>query len=920
MEAKKAFHEQESSEPFNPQDHILSSVQDVSDDKPQLSPSEPCLPDGPLIASFGDGRPSVKVSISFNKIQPSTLVATFNNGRPPMNVSITFDSTSRSSANTSMMMSGSTLSDALEATEQEVNISEKLKELRGKMQLRLKPAQMENAPKVLDVTSNIIRIADGFTSANLSEDQQMLVGYNQSAEPPSSVYDQPDTHHPVNVEYTLCTDTLKKVFKDANLKTLDGEDILSILNLWSFPYAIDPTTGQIVMNLMHYETEQEHISLNGKHAFRARHSTGELISTTPAFICANLGNCYFLQTINGDVIPFAFKKDTKPTDKVSEETYSFMMKAYIHYLVRPAADDKRIVIAIGSKATCKTFAKFAYGGLSQLLAVYDIDPTLWISASPDKLEVNNHCEALYNILYCIYMHLKAKTNDAFATNTRRVIDPNAEPCTFAMEYFEEGSDIFELIQRNHKALCSLGGTNCCKKRDESVLTYLLLLEEKVMPKDALEYIKDAFSVENRNLVVGWMKFCKMNELAGRLHRQEEIDTDDVNEFASLVGMKVVDLMKNAEACMEGQGKSNAKFTAMSQLAAQSSDNIDMDEVNDMASLVGMKVVDLIKNAEACRKGAAKFTIMAQLSAMLERGNVDEDVVVEMASRCDMKKDDLRKGAEAIKKGQHNAQATIVSKGEVFWEKMFEELVEYKKQNGDCKVPARYAANKELGTWVQNQRTKLYKKEEKSETDIERIIKLDDIGFARKGEVEKNYRGMLLYSDSSVPSRMNPIEVKCGSCNKTEMTTHVVLDNGGGSKTFKPGIYKHVLPSCGKSGKCRHAHLVPVDEGHSFNSRYPQEATCIKYATVTERFKPGNMKTDKTKETLAKKKKTLDFDFLNSATYPHCPYVKGSRAPSECKRHAEGRSGSKSGGCCSRNGCSGCVWWLEEDSCQENEES
>ena len=46
----------------------------------------------------------------------------------------------------------------------------------------------------------------------------MLVGYNQSADPPSSVYEQPDTHHPVNVEYTHRTNTLKKVFKDANLK------------------------------------------------------------------------------------------------------------------------------------------------------------------------------------------------------------------------------------------------------------------------------------------------------------------------------------------------------------------------------------------------------------------------------------------------------------------------------------------------------------------------------------------------------------------------------------------------------------------------------------------------------------------------------------------------------------------------------
>jgi len=536
----------------------------------------------------------------------------------------------------------------------------------------------------------------------------MLVGYNQSAEPPSSVYDQPDTHHPVIVDYTLRTDTLKKVFKDANLKTLDGEDIFSLLNLWSFPYdAIDPTTGQIVMNLMHYETEQEHRSLNNKHAFRARHSTGELISTTPAFICANLGNKNFLQTINGDVIPFAFKKDTKPTDKVSEKTYSFMMKAYFHYLLCPAAHDKRIVIAIGSKATCKTFAKFAYGGLSQLLAVYDIDPTLWISASPDKLEVNNHCEALYNIMYSIYMRLKAETNDAFATNTRRVIDPNAEPCTFAMEYFEEGSAIFELIQRNFLSLCKLGGANCCKKRDESVLNYLLLLEEKLTPKEALEYIKAAFSAEHRSLVVGWLKLCKMNELAGRLQREEEIDTDEVNEFASLVGMKVEDLMKNAEACKEGRAE-----------------------------------------------GQGKFVIMSQLSAMLERGNVADDVVVEMATRCGMKKDDLLKGAEAIKKGRADGRAqgtaTNVKKGKVSWDKRLEELVAFKEEFNHFKVPQHYKPSPQLANWVNTQRTqyKLFMDNKPSLMTTERMVRLNSINFDWKRHVswETMFQELVKFKD------------------------------------------------------------------------------------------------------------------------------------------------------------------------------
>ena len=42
------------------------------------------------------------------------------------------------------------------------------------------------------------------------------------------------------------------------------------------------------------------------------------------------------------------------------------------------------------------------------------------------------------------------------------------------------------------------------------------------------------------------------------------------------------------------------------------------------------------------------------------------------------------------------------KGDV-WDKRLEELIEYKRLHGDCKVPARYASNPQLGQWVTNQR-------------------------------------------------------------------------------------------------------------------------------------------------------------------------------------------------------------------------
>lgn len=62
--------------------------------------------------------------------------------------------------------------------------------------------------------------------------------------------------------------------------------------------------------------------------------------------------------------------------------------------------------------------------------------------------------------------------------------------------------------------------------------------------------------------------------------------------------------------------------------------------------------------------------------------------------------------------------------DAYWEEMFAALVEYKRQNGNCDVPAKYSKNPQLGTWVGVQR--LARKRRKI-TD-ERMMRLEDIGF------------------------------------------------------------------------------------------------------------------------------------------------------------------------------------------------
>jgi len=599
---------------------------------------------------------NVRVRVN-NTLEPGTLVAKI--GAAKQDSASSYGTKELNLKKVKITVNGETQPETLVAAvgaERDI-VSEKLKELTKTMKQRMESAQtgMDDAPEVLDVTRDIIRIAEGYTYDDLSDQQKLLVGYNQTANPPPSVYEQPEVHHNVITEFQGRIDTFKNMMKSSNLKTLDGRDIEEILNLWSLPYDIDPITGQIVFNLLNYETLSEHLSLNGKHAFRAYRSSGILRSSTPALICANLTLELFLQTICGDVYPYAYPKDTDPLDFVSERAHSYMMRAYVEILLRPAAEDKRIVFAIGSKSTGKTFAKHVYkGGLKELFEVYKIDPTQWISASDGKLDFNYHPESLYNLLYCIYMLVKCEKNDEFATNERWVIDPNAEACTFAMGFFEEGSAIFELVMQNFLSLCRLGGTNCAKARAIAVISYYVLLQERMTPEDALECIEQCMRPEDRSHVIAHLKFEAMSKLSAL--PADEVDLKEVEETAELLDMKVNDLQTNIDACRKGrkEGISNSvknrekaiisyhvhlacgstpqqalskikkerqedhghllsylKFDVMAKFSALPADEVDLKEVEAAAKLLDMKANDLLQNIDECRKGRSNKKVVSE---------------------------------------------------------------------------------------------------------------------------------------------------------------------------------------------------------------------------------------------------------------------------------------------------------------------
>lgn len=71
-----------------------------------------------------------------------------------------------------------------------------------------------------------------------------------------------------------------------------------------------------------------------------------------------------------------------------------------------------------------------------------------------------------------------------------------------------------------------------------------------------------------------------------------------------------------------------------------------------------------------------------------------------------------------------------------WEDKYDELVEYKKKNGDCNVPQGYGPNKQLAQWVTTQRNQYSKKQagKPSQMTRERIMALERIGFEWEREI------------------------------------------------------------------------------------------------------------------------------------------------------------------------------------------
>jgi helicase associated protein/helicase-like protein len=67
----------------------------------------------------------------------------------------------------------------------------------------------------------------------------------------------------------------------------------------------------------------------------------------------------------------------------------------------------------------------------------------------------------------------------------------------------------------------------------------------------------------------------------------------------------------------------------------------------------------------------------------------------------------------------------------FWDRMFAALVEYKREHGHCNVPAKWKENRQLASWVDNQRSR------RALLGEDRMRSLDEIGFQWKARCQKS---------------------------------------------------------------------------------------------------------------------------------------------------------------------------------------
>eukprot|EP00980_Cylindrotheca_fusiformis_P008259 scaffold1736_cov127-Cylindrotheca_fusiformis.AAC.73 len=114
---------------------------------------------------------------------------------------------------------------------------------------------------------------------------------------------------------------------------------------------------------------------------------------------------------------------------------------------------------------------------------------------------------------------------------------------------------------------------------------------------------------------------------------------------------------------------------------------------------------------------------------------------------------------------------------VVWEERLTELIDYKRQTGNCNVPSRYAENRQLAIWVKRQRRqyKFYCTNKPSSMTEERISRLEAIGF--EWDLRSKYANNL----GKVPGRLIAGKGSGGKKPKNPFASTIILPETGFSQ-------------------------------------------------------------------------------------------------------------------------------------------
>jgi len=293
-----------------------------------------------------------------------------------------------------------------EALSQDELAKEISKEMRKKIMSGMKLSQVnDSAVKALDVTSStIIGIREGYKMEDLTPDQQLLVGYNQSDDPPEN-FNQEDCnpivyrHHQNKLKFMDVMSTREMT----NL--IDGKGVP--FNLPSLPLHLDKLVTKLMFLFFNYQTWEEYLGLKLKdgrqlHSARAMRSAGHNRSATPGLSRSSMGTEIFINSGLGDMFPFAYPKDGKPTDVVTSGNLQFIMTNFNEIFLTPLVKDPDVVIALGSVGTANAFSKYVLGGsIERLHKLYEQNEDKFISADPNSWRSGVHPSAIYE--YCMFM-------------------------------------------------------------------------------------------------------------------------------------------------------------------------------------------------------------------------------------------------------------------------------------------------------------------------------------------------------------------------------------------------------------------------------------------------------------------------------------------------------------------------------------